>query len=320
MTISEVLCYGIMRPYWELCHTWKANPMTCKQRRLLVVLLVLLGIPLILSVTYSGLAIYKAYDYTTTPRQDTSSIAPPDDGLTYQDVSFPSAAGDAVTLSGWFVPYPGSHRILILVHGRYANRMQMLPLVKPLWERGYNLLLFDLRGHGRSTHVESTYGIKEQWDVIGAARFVRQKGFAPESIGVIGWSLGGASTLMAIGSSTDFAAAVTDSAYANSAPLLARNPLEPGLALAMNWVRGVDLSKVRPENAIRGLQGRSIMLIHGADDRAVPLSQERTLQVAGGASVREVWIVPGAGHVEAFALHPDEYIQKVAAFFGGMLK
>ena len=183
-------------------------------------------------------------------------------------------------------------------------------MVKPLWDQGYNLLLFDLRGHGKSTHTQSTYGIKEQWDVIGAARFAQSKGFSAGSIGVIGWSLGGASTLMAMGSSNDFAAAVADSAYANSDPLLARNPLQPGLRIAMNWVRGVDLSDVGPVDSIHGLQGRSIMLIHGEDDQTVPLAQEKLLEQAGGNSVKQVWIVPGAGHVGSFALHPDEYIQK----------
>ena len=39
-----------------------------------------------LAVTYAGLAVYKADDYTTTPRQNTSAIAPPSDGLTYRNV------------------------------------------------------------------------------------------------------------------------------------------------------------------------------------------------------------------------------------------
>ena len=84
-------------------------------------------------------------------------------------------------------------------------------------------------------------------------------------------------------------------------------------------VRGVDLSQVSPENSIRRLQGRSIMLIHGSDDRVVPLAQERLLQQAGGDSIKSTWIVLGAGHVQAYRLHPDEYVQRVVAFFDAAL-
>ncbi len=284
-------------------------------------LLVAFGLVIgVLGVAYASVAVYKANQYTTTPRQNPSVITPPNDGLDYQDVSFPSANNDGVTLSGWFVPNQSSHRVLILVHGRYANRMQMLPLVKPLWDAGYNVLLFDLRGHGTSSYVKSTYGIHEQWDVIGAARYTAQRGFAPESTGVIGWSLGGASTLMAMRSSNDFVAAVADSAYANSDPLLARNPLRPGLALAMKFVDRVNLSRVNPADSIRGLQGRSIMLIHGEADQVVPASQEKLLEQAGGGSVKQAWTVPGAGHVGAFATNPNDYIQRVVAFFNDALK
>jgi dipeptidyl aminopeptidase/acylaminoacyl peptidase len=277
------------------------------------------ALALLLAATYAGLSVYKAYDYTTTPRQAISSASPADEGLHYENVTFPSAANDGVQLTGWWIPNPNGHRVLILVHGRYQNKAAYLAVAKPLWDAGYSLLLFDLRGHGQSTYVPCTYGIKEQWDVIGAARFAQQKGFAPASLGVIGWSLGGASTLMAMGSTNDFAAAVADSAYANSDPLLARNPLKPGLRLAMRLVRGVNLSQVDPADSIRNLHNRSIMLIHGANDNVVPLAQERLLERAGGSSIKVNWLVPNAGHVQAASLDRDEYVRRVTAFFDGAL-
>jgi dipeptidyl aminopeptidase/acylaminoacyl peptidase len=275
---------------------------------------------LLLPAIYAALSVYKAYAYTTTRRQKISSASPADEGLQYERVTFPSAADDGVQLSGWWIPNPNGHRVLILVHGRNENKSSHLALARPLWDAGYSLLLFDLRGHGQSTHTPCSYGIKEQWDVIGAARFAQQKGFAPASIGVIGWSLGGASTLMAMGSSDDFAAAVADSAYANSDPLLARNPLQPGLRLALRLVRSVDLSQVDPAESIRNLHNRSIMLIQGEKDVAVRPPQERLLEQAGGSSIKVTWLVPDAGHVQAYQLHPDEYVQRVVSFFDGALR
>lgn len=234
-----------------------------------------------LTLLYSGLAVYKAFQYTTSA-QPPFATTPADLGLPYESVTFRSAASDALPLSGWWIPKSGSSRAVILVHGRYQNRTTYLSLAKPLWIAGFNVLLFDLRGHGRSPPAPCTYGIQEQWDVVGAVRFARGRGMPAGSIGVIGWSLGAASALMAMRDDPDIGAVVSDSAYANADPLLARNPLRPGLALALRLVRGVDLRRVSPEEAIRHRDGRPVFLIHGARDDAVPLSQAYRLERAAG--------------------------------------
>lgn len=275
---------------------------------------------LTLLVTYAGLSVYKAVQYTTTPRQTVSGETPADFGLPYEEITFPSAADDGLTLRGWWIPNPASRRTIILVHGRYENRTSHAALMRPLWEHGYNVLLFDLRGHGQSDPAACTYGLREQWDIIGAVNVAKTKGAQPGSVGVIGWSLGAASAIMAMRQMDDIATVVSDSAYANSAPLLARNPLRPGLALAMRLVRGVDLGQVKPEEAIAHLGTRHVLLIHGARDQAVPVAQAHRLQQAGGASVSETWIVPGTNHTQAYPNQPIEYLRRILTFFDTELR
>ncbi len=275
---------------------------------------------LALVASYAGLSDYKAVQYTTTPRQAIGNETPADFGLAYEDVAFSSVASDSVTLRGWWVPNPASRRVIILVHGRYENRTSHDVLLKPLWDAGYNVLLFDLRGHGQSDPAPCTYGLREQWDMVGAVNFAKTKGIPPGGIGVIGWSLGAASALMAMRQTGDIAAVVSDSAYANADPLLARNPLRPGLALAMRLVRGINLDRVRPEQAIAQIGSRHVFLIHGDQDRAVPVAQAYHLQRAGGANVIMTWIVPGANHIQAYPNQPAEYLRRVLAFFDTELR
>lgn len=270
---------------------------------------------LVLSVTYSALAVYTAIDYTTTPGQSLPSQTPATFGLTFEEVVFRSADGRQIRLGGWWIPQAGSERVLILVHGRYGNRASYLSLAKPLWERGFNLLLIDLRGHGQSESAACSYGLGEQWDIVGAVDLVRARGFDGTSIGVIGWSLGGVSALLALEQTRDIAAVVSDSAYANADPLLADNLLRPGLKLAMHVVRGVDLDEVRPDRALAEVEGRSVFLIHGADDRAVPLAQFDTLREAGRAVVTDTWVVPDVGHVGAYPGAPEAYVDRLMNFF-----
>lgn len=287
--------------------------MTGRKRKGL--LLAALLLVMLLCLTYAGLAVEKAISYTTTPAQPPFNQSPSDLGLRYSDIEFPSAASDHLRLSGWWIPNAASRRVVVLVHGRYANRTSVLFMAKPLWDQGFNVLLFDLRGHGESARAFCTYGLKEQWDVVGAVDWLTQHGFTRGSIGVMGWSLGGASALMAMSRSDAIQAVVSDSAYANADPLLARNALRPGLSLAMRLVRGIDLSQVSPERAVARLDDRRIYLIQGTADRAVPPSQAERLARAGGANVAALWLVPGAGHVGVYQQEPAEYVRRVVAFF-----
>jgi uncharacterized protein len=287
-----------------------------QHRRLAVVASLLAGAALL--TVYAGLATYKARDYTTTPRQPAITTSPADVGLAYQAVRFDSAAADGVQLTGWWIPNPSATRAIILVHGRYENRASHLALARPFFDAGYSVLLFDLRGHGESTRATCTYGVKESDDVVGAVAFVETHGVAAGQIGVIGWSLGAASALLAMDRSPDIAAVVSDSAYADSSPLLARNALRPGLKLAMRLTRGVDLNDVRPDRALADVAAtsdREVFLIHGGLDNAVPVAQFEKLRAAGGSAIADAWLVPQVGHTGAYAADPNTYIGRVLAFF-----
>ena len=134
---------------------------------------------------------------------------------------------------------------------------------------------------------------------------------------MIGWSLGGASALLAMEQTPDIGALVSDSVYANADPLLADNPLRPGLKLAMRLVRDVDLDDVRPDRALVNSGDRPVpvFLIHGADDRAVPLAQFERLRAAAPHRTTETWVVEQAGHVGAYNSAQEEYVERLSRFF-----
>ncbi len=210
--------------------------------------------------------------------------------------------------------------MLILVHGKNASRSFSLEYARPLWEHGYSLLLFDMRGHGQSDGEHYTYGQSEQYDLVGAANFVKAKGFGPGRIGVIGWSMGGATALMGMSVTPDIRAGVMDSSYGDF-PRLAYDRLGilsffyPGMVLAGKLVLGVAFDQPRPEVAIQNLGGRHVVLIQGEDDVTVPVSEFYALRKAGGAAVADSWLLPGVGHVEAYIRFPVEYMQRVFNFF-----
>lgn len=159
----------------------------------------------------------------------------------------------------------------------------------------------------------------EAGDVTGAVRFaLTQQGAAVGHIAVIGWSLGGASALIAMADTPEITAVVADSAYANADLLLAHNPLRPGLTLALRLRYGADIGAVSPESAVTRIAPRHVLLIHGTNDSAVPLTQAVRLRDAAGAN-GTFWPVADVGHTGAFAHDPDVYLAHLLPFLDAQL-
>src|SRR5262245_12852079 len=66
---------------------------------------------------------------------------------TLEEVSFRTK--DGVVLRGWYVPSK-RRAAVILVHGGYDNRTQMMFELLDLSEHGYGVLAYDSRGDGES--------------------------------------------------------------------------------------------------------------------------------------------------------------------------
>jgi dipeptidyl aminopeptidase/acylaminoacyl peptidase len=99
-----------------------------------------------------------------------AAISLPDEfGLHSEEVTFASREGN-VELSGWLIPGSPEQPYVIFVHGLDSERSAdgAVELASRLVGHGYNVLLFDLRGHGRSGGERISGGYFEREDVLGA--------------------------------------------------------------------------------------------------------------------------------------------------------
>jgi len=76
----------------------------------------------------------------------------------------------------------------------------------------------------------------------------------------------------------------------------------------------VDLQELQPEKHIALLTDRPVFLIHGKNDGTTSYADSLRLQEQTNGKA-EVWIVEGAGHLQALA-HP-EYFSRIKRFLQG---
>ena len=277
-------------------------------------------------LVYAGLSLAVA-ETLTKPYRRALASSPADFDLTYEDVTFPST-GDAIPLRGWFVPAAGSDRVVLIVHGRNSNRAgdngQHVPDAAALVARGYNALLFDLRGHGESGGVRYTLGAAEQRDVLGAVAYLEDRGFAPERMGFWSHSMGAATVLLAAAVSPDVRTIVADSSFARLEDLLDRElPRASGLPGFFNppilffarTVFGADARVLNPVEVVAGLPPDSLFIIHGEADGLIPVDHARRIAAAAGPAVYDLWIVPNARHDRVSEVSPKQYQERVLGFF-----
>ncbi len=250
----------------------------------------------------------------------------------YQEVSFPSR-DDHLNIAAWYIPASSDADAVptvILVHGLNSCRRSPAILLAAgmLHRNGFNALLLDLRDHGDSQIEDGRYagGTEEYRDVLGAWDWlVAEKGIAPERIGLLGMSLGAATTLIAAGEEPRVAAVWEDSSYADLHEAiraeLARNGypefLVDGGILLGRLIAGDDLTALSPLKAVEKMNGRPVYITHGTADTRLSVQYASDLADAIHASGGTVdpWIVDGAEHTRAIFLHPDEYEQRLVDFF-----
>lgn len=248
---------------------------------------------------------------------------------TFETVSFP-AREDGVNISAWLVSSETpTDRVVIVVHGGDVCRRNTSVLLPAgmLVNNGFDVLLIDLRNHGDSEVVTGrfTAGVTEYRDVLGAFDWLVAQGYEPEKIGLMGVSLGAATSVDAFGADPGIAALWADSSFADFSSVvddqLALNGIPRFLKNAVftaAWLDGIDLEGVSPVVAITHQDGRPVMLVQGTADEWVNVEAAHRLYEASN-QMAGLWIVEGTRHVEAMFVYPEEYTQSMIDFFNTAL-
>lgn len=237
-------------------------------------------------------------------------------GLQADNVAF--TAEDGVNLSAWWLG-KNTDRAVILLSGISADRRQGKSKAEIFLQEGFDVLLPDLRGTGRSDPALVTIGWNETRDLKACFDHMRQRGY--KHIGAYGLSLGAATIAYSFKQIPDFAFVVLESCYDTMTSAM-NNRLDivhiphfvawPVLFWGERQI-GVSLKELQPVDFMQYCKAPAL-IISGDAERVLTESETRSLYEHCGSSLKRVHIFKNGTHSHLHKESPQEYRQTLKEF------
>lgn len=242
-------------------------------------------------------------------------------GLRYEEVNF--QANDGTKLSGWWISAKESRQTIVVVHGVGSNKGDASVVAPFLHRAGFNVLLFDMRGHGDSSGHTVSFGLHEARDVNAAVGLAAKNS---QSVGLYAFSMGGSAALHAIGKTglPKAKAVILDSTFAEMVPLAHSQmaflpetlacPLLKSLSF-YSWLEiGSTLENIAPHRYIGQIAPRPLLLMHGTRDSLIaPAHAKKNFSLA--KQPKQLHWMQGADHCTGLWTEGAAYEKRIVAFF-----
>lgn len=204
---------------------------------------------------------------------------------------------------------PDSNTLILFFHGNGEIAADYDSLAPLYTSAGSSFWVLDYRGYGRSTGMPSLMNIFTDAEAVLAdvPRLAQKVGQDFEQILIMGRSLGSAPAIhLASTHSRNLAGLVLDSPFANSLDLIRRlggpriSPTDlPGFEDNLDKIRNCRLPT---------------LIIHGANDQIIPVSESRALYASSPASHKKLLIIENAGHNDLLWVGLEEYSETLIGF------
>ncbi|TDP95029.1 S9 family peptidase [Labedaea rhizosphaerae] len=253
-------------------------------------------------------------------------------------------AEDGLDLDGLLVLPPGKTEddgpfpLITIVHGgpydRYADEITLhwAPSGQWLAHAGYAVFLPNARGgqghgHAFAASIVGALGQAEWTDILTGIDLLVDEGVAdPDRLGIAGWSQGGFTAAWAVGQTDRFAAALVGAGITDwgmQAVTGEWGAFEAALSGSFGW----EGPGPHPHDRASPISYASsihtpVLIVHGADDTNVPLSQAEFLRRAlrHHGVEHEFLVYPGEGHSLRKRANQLDVLHRTRAWFDRWLR
>ena len=222
-----------------------------------------------------------------------------------------------------YVVSQNSNKWAIVVHGYGGSGKLMSDKSKYFYDMGYNVLIPDLRGHGKSEGDYIGMGWKDRLDIISWINFIIKENPNAEIV-LHGTSMGAATVLMTSGENlpSNVKAIVADCAYTSAWDEFSYQ-LETYLKVPSYYILNVTnmVTKLKAGYSLKEASALEcvkkatvpILYIHGDKDKFVPYSMMDKLYDATN-SPKEKLTIEGGEHANSDLVSPFLYWLTVEDF------
>lgn len=225
-------------------------------------------------------------------------------GMAFEELRIPVQSGGE--LYAWWVPAASTDAPTVMyLHGNFGNIGHNLDHTRRLHDMGYNVLLPDYRGYGKSSDGQPTE-TRVYEDAEAAWQYLlKVRGVPPQRAFIYGHSLGGAIAIDLAVRHPEAAGLITEGTFTS---------MQAMGELKYNYLP-VDLLLNQRFEALKKIPGLKVpvLLIHGTWDERVPVSMAQQLYDAA-PQPKQLLLIEGGEHSNSGTIGWVEYRDAVSAF------
>ena len=228
-------------------------------------------------------------------------------GMRFEEVHIPSGNGaERGELYGWWIPaVQADAPVLLYLHGNFRNISNNLVHATRLHSLGYNLLLVDYRGYGKSSGGEPTEDkvyedAEAAWDYL-----IKQRAVPPQRVFIYGLSLGGAIAMDMAVRHPEAAGVIIENTFTSMVAMAKR---DYGY-LPVDWLLNQRFDSLEKVGKLK----TPVLFIHGTWDKKVPYQMSQQL-FDRAPQPKSLQLIEGGEHSNNGGIAWVEYRDALNAF------
>lgn len=218
-------------------------------------------------------------------------------------------ARDGVKLSAWLLANPKTDKAIVLLSGIRSNREAQIRRAQYYLNRGYTVLMPDLRGTGKSEGKFISFGWHERKDLQAAVFFLRKRGYS--KVSAHGQSLGAATIAYAHKEFQGFEFIIMESCYDNINHAF-RHRMDKFLVPRIFYagvfffverkIKATQFS-LRPERFVKSFSAPTLFMA-GDSEEVLPLPESQKIYKFCTSKFKRFVIFQGADHEDLYENNP----------------